>query len=100
MSDPHMAQIQKRHPNIPQDALFALPTNLGGGEPVVTRTQKSIKWAFCPHHVPGGKKLTGLITLDQHTLVFRDHTKTVGKHTIPCPGSGQIFEGTPNDQPT
>ena len=30
MSDPHMAQIQKRHPNIPQDALFALPTDPGG----------------------------------------------------------------------
>lgn len=64
-----------------------------------TVAQKSIKWAVCPHHVQGRKKLTGLIAINQDVLVFRDHTKKVGKHTVPCPGSGQLFEGTPSDQP-
>jgi len=66
---------------------------------VKTTAQKSIKWAVCPSHVSNGKKLTGLIAIDRDTLVFRDHTKKVGKHTMPCPGSGTTFEGTPNDQP-
>lgn len=58
------------------------------------RAQKSVDWAHCPHHrhdgvgAKGG--MTGLVALDNKTLVFRDHSKKVGKVAVPCPGSGQI----------
>ncbi len=59
--------------------------------------QKSIAWATCPHHVSydvGSKEgKTGLIALDSRTLAFRPHFKKVGKITVPCPGSGLVYEG-------
>jgi hypothetical protein len=61
-----------------------------------TTTQKSIDFAKCPHHVSDGtgrnEGLTGLVARDRDTLVFRDHTKRVGKTTVPCPGSGLVWE--------
>lgn len=60
----------------------------------MTRAQKSIDYAFCPHHRHDGTGarggMTGLIAVDSKTVAFRPHTKRVGKVTVPCPGSGQI----------
>jgi len=64
----------------------------------MTSTQTSIKWALCPRHNPDPlRRLTGLIAIDNKTLAFRDHTKKVGKVTIPCPGSGEIWTGDTHD---
>ncbi|VXB82660.1 hypothetical protein [Aeromicrobium sp. 9AM] len=63
------------------------------------RPLKSVAWARCPNHVPGGKnQLTGLVH-DNGQLVFRDHTKRVGKQTVPCPGSGQVWTGDTREGP-
>lgn len=92
-----ITRVAKRHTDIPQDALpFKVDPTSGGGEDVVkNRAQKSIDWAHCPHHrhdgvgAKGG--MTGLVALDNKTLAYRDHTKKVGKVTVPCPGSGLVY---------
>lgn len=59
------------------------------------RAQKSIDWAVCPHHKSDGLGtkggMTGLIALDNKTVAFRHHTKKVGRVTVTCPGSGQVY---------
>lgn len=94
-----LARIRDKTNGIHQDALpIDIPHTGGGEEAVKSRTQKSIQWAKCPHHTPSGKnQLTGLIAIDNKTLVFRDHTKKIGRHTIQCPGSGTVYEGTTSD---
>lgn len=93
-----LARIREKTKGIEQDALpLGLdPAAQGGGEEAVkNRAQKSIDWAHCPHHrhdsvgAKGG--MTGLIALDSKTLVFRDHTKKVGKVNVPCPGAGLVY---------
>jgi hypothetical protein len=100
MSD--LSKIAKRHSDIPQDTLpfdIALPTGGGAGETSTARAVKSVQWARCPNHTPGGKRqLTGLVP-DGDQLVFRDHTKTVGKQVVPCPGSGSVWTGRAEDGP-
>lgn len=93
-----LSRVRDRSKGIDQDALplDVDPSDLGGGEDVVTsRAQKSIDWAHCPHHRHDGAGakggMTGLIALDNKTLAFRDHSKKVGKVTVPCPGSGLIY---------
>ena len=102
ISPAELARIRTRHADIEQDTLPLeiddTPPQSDRGSEVRTKTIKSVKWAKCPHHTPSGKaQLTGLIRLNTNTLVFRDHTKTVGKHTITCPGSGEPFTDTASE---
>lgn len=97
-TDPDRDRIARRHPDIPQDALFPPPPSghdIGskrnkGGEK--TAPQKPIRQARCPHCWRSNKSV-GVVrravsptkTID----VFKDHTKAVGNARVPCSGSGQ-----------
>lgn len=90
ISPAEVERISRRHADIPQDALPV--EDVERIEPTKaskSKSPRSVKWKKCPRHTPSGKKqLTGLVMVDGETLVFRDHTKTIGRHTVPCPGSG------------
>src|SRR5690349_17658830 len=91
-------RIAKRHKDIPQDGLFDLPATGGGTKPKVKRP-RSLAFAPCPEcHAPGNR-LTGLIAKAQDVLMFRDHTRRVGRVSLPCSGSGVVWEGDRYDVP-
>lgn len=93
------ARIANRHNDIPQDPLPGLdePGQTTGGGSAVSRSQKSVRFAKCPHHV-SVDRLTGLVIAAKGQLVFRDHNKTIGKHVVPCPGSGEPAPQTSHEE--
>jgi hypothetical protein len=99
ISTGELSRIRDKTRDLEQDALPLHDdpaANGGGDEAVKNRTQKSIDYAECPHHKHDGSGpragMTGLIAIDNKTVAFRPHSKKVGKVTIPCPGSGVIYE--------
>lgn len=87
-----LKRIAKRHGDIPQDGLFDSPT------PLTKTTRKaktlpSLAFAPCPQcHAPGNR-LIGLIAHTEDAVIFRDHRRRVGKISMPCSGSGLVWEG-------
>lgn len=83
-----MAAIRARHADIPQDALpLDIPDH--GQRTKEARTEKSVGQALCPWHTDmGDDKTTGLIR-GSTGLIFREHTKRIGRSTVRCPGSGR-----------
>lgn len=69
----------------------------------MNRSPKSVRFAKCPFHTADATSrnggLTGLVLASRGVLIFRDHTKKVGRVTMPCPGSGKPApEETQGDQ--
>lgn len=92
-----LSRVRKRHPHIPQDALFDdLPERVAKASEERPRTQRSIAWAPCPECK---SKLIGLLAVTADTFQFRPHNRKVGRVTIPCSGSGQMYDGTRFDSP-
>jgi len=87
-----LAEIRARHADIPQDPLpLDIPESHGMSKG--KRTDKSIAQATCPWHVSRGTdQTTGLVRASDGSLIFREHTKRIGKSTVRCPGSGQAPE--------
>jgi hypothetical protein len=84
--------LRARHNDIPQDALPLDLPDMGGGAKD-QRVVKSYAQAICPWHTDrGDDQTTGLIRAGNGGLVFREHTKRIGKTTVRCPGSGQSPE--------
>lgn len=83
-----LAAIRARHDDIPQDALpLDIPDT--GSPRHEGRVEKSVAQASCPWHTDrGDDQSTGLIR-GSAGLVFREHTKRIGKSTVRCPGSGR-----------
>lgn len=90
MSDA-FAAIRARHDDIPQDPLpLEIPN--AGVRRHDGRREKSVAQAICPWHVARGEDdTTGLVRAGVG-LVFREHTRRVGRTTNRCPGSGRAPE--------
>jgi hypothetical protein len=86
-----LAAIRARHDDIPQDPLpLDIPDSGVRTQGEQGRDQqKSVGQAACPWHTDrGDDQTTGLIRASAG-LVFREHTKRIGKNTVRCPGSGR-----------
>lgn len=90
ISDAELTKVRRRHEAIDQDALVevdAAPSDKA--QPPKPPSIRSVRWDYCPSHV--GQKKTGLVPGDGEKLVFRPHSKWVGKFRIECPGSGSLW---------
>lgn len=98
LSPGELAKIRRRHNDIPQEALFDPPALTSDRKPKRDKQPKSIAYATCPEHV--GERKTGLITGPElGTVIFRDHTRKVGKVSMHCAGSGRVWDGDQYDTP-
>lgn len=100
--DKDTQRIARRHPDIPQDALFPPPPARwpGGSQPQQNnderrKRQKSVRTATCPKcQLSNGKTKIGVISIYDQQMkryreVFRDHDKFTRNGTrIHCTGSG------------
>lgn len=94
ISESDIAKVRSRHADVPQDALpFDVPNLTKKPRQGRGQTETSVEFGTCPSHVPSPGKMTGLV-YSGNVLVFREHTKRVGKVTVRCPGSGMPVGGT------
>lgn len=90
--DAILRKIAARHPDIPQDPLpidIPDPPPTSSGEESTQKRVRSVQWAPCPWHVDTSKRGTGMVYGPTGELVFREHSRRVGRRTLRCPGSGR-----------
>ena len=86
-----IAKVRKRHPNIEQEGLFDGPEPKRPAKSRTAAGPRSVAYAPCPEHPIGS--MVGLVLTGVDTYAFRDHSRRIGKVTVPCMAPAREYDG-------